>query len=132
MSIQRKGKIHKPVKFKMLIEMFYLHSTLNFWIPSVLVFQFEVYYKVDRLQTGQLLNKKEQQIDGIQIKLVVEGNAFKKVMCQIYTTCFGKTPSSAFITTISITFPMALVKYLRASVMAFIETGAWKNKRSRN
>ena len=32
--------------------MFYLNSTLNFGIPSVLVFQLEVYYKVDRLLTG--------------------------------------------------------------------------------
>ena len=34
------------------VEMFYLNSTLNFWIPPVLVFQLEVYYKVDRLLTG--------------------------------------------------------------------------------
>ena len=32
--------------------MFYLNSTLNFGIPAVLVFQLEVYYKVDRLLTG--------------------------------------------------------------------------------
>ena len=32
--------------------MFYLNSTLNFGIPPVLIFQLEVYYKVDRLQTG--------------------------------------------------------------------------------
>ena len=32
--------------------MFYLNSTLNFGIPSVLVFQLEVYYKVDRLLTA--------------------------------------------------------------------------------
>ena len=35
-----------------VIEMFYLNSTLNFGIPPVLVFQLEVYYKVDRLLTG--------------------------------------------------------------------------------
>ena len=34
------------------IEMFYLNSTFNFGIPSVLVFQLEVYYKVDRLLTA--------------------------------------------------------------------------------
>ena len=34
------------------IEMFYLNSTLNFGIPPVLVFQLDVYYKVDRLLTG--------------------------------------------------------------------------------
>ena len=43
-------------KFKQLttynIEMFYLNSTINFGIPLVLVFQLEVYYKVDRLLTG--------------------------------------------------------------------------------
>ena len=32
--------------------MFYLNSALNFEIPPVLVFQLEVYYKVDRLLTG--------------------------------------------------------------------------------
>ena len=32
--------------------MFYLKSTLNFGILVVLVFQLEVYYKVDRLLTG--------------------------------------------------------------------------------
>ena len=31
--------------------MFYLNSTLNIGIPPVLVFQHEVYYKVDRLLT---------------------------------------------------------------------------------
>ena len=35
-----------------LLEMFYLNSTLNFGIPPVLVFQWEVYYEVDRLVTG--------------------------------------------------------------------------------
>ena len=35
-----------------LIELFYLNSTLNFGIPTVLVFQLEVNYKVDRLLTG--------------------------------------------------------------------------------
>ena len=34
------------------LEMFYLNSTLNFGIPPVLIFQLEVYYKVDRLLTG--------------------------------------------------------------------------------
>ena len=37
---------------KIYLEMFYLNSTLNFGIPLVLVFQLEVYYKVDRLLTG--------------------------------------------------------------------------------
>ena len=34
------------------LEMFYLNYTLNFGIPPLLVFQLEVYYKVDRLLTG--------------------------------------------------------------------------------
>ena len=38
--------------------MFYLNSTLNFGILPVLVFQLEVYYKVDRLQTGLTAQQK--------------------------------------------------------------------------
>ena len=36
--------------------MFYLNSTLNFGIPPVLIFQLEIYYKLDRLTglTAQL------------------------------------------------------------------------------
>jgi len=34
----------------------------------VLVFQLEVYYKVDRLLTGLAAHRKEQLQDGIQIK----------------------------------------------------------------
>ena len=37
--------------------MFYLNSTLNFGIPPVLVFQLEVYYKLDRLLTAQQKGK---------------------------------------------------------------------------
>ena len=48
--------------------MFYLNSTLNFGIPPVLVYQLEVYYKVDRLLTGLPAQKKEQLFDCIQIK----------------------------------------------------------------
>ena len=48
------------------IEMFYLNSTLNFGIPPVLVFQLEVYYKVDRLLTG--LTARPKGTTGIQIK----------------------------------------------------------------
>ena len=40
------------------IEMFYLNSTLNFGIPPVLIFQLEVYYKVDRLLTGLTAQQK--------------------------------------------------------------------------
>ena len=41
------------------VEMFYLDSTLNFGIPPVvLVFQSEVYYKVDRLLTGLTAQQK--------------------------------------------------------------------------
>ena len=38
--------------------MFYLNSTLNFYIPPVFVFQLEVYYKVDRLLTGLTAQQK--------------------------------------------------------------------------
>ena len=38
--------------------MFYLNSTLNFGMPPVLVFQLEVYYKVDRLLTGLTVQQK--------------------------------------------------------------------------
>ena len=51
-----------------VLEVFYLNSTLNFGIPPVLVFQLEVYYKVDRLLTGLTAKKKEQLLDGILIK----------------------------------------------------------------
>ena len=47
----------KEVRSKQL-EMFYLNSTLNFGIPPVLVFQLEVYYKVDRLLTGLTAQQK--------------------------------------------------------------------------
>ena len=40
------------------LEMFYLNSTLNFGIPPVLVFQLEVYYKVDRFLTGLTAQQK--------------------------------------------------------------------------
>ena len=40
------------------MEMFYLNSTLNFEIPAAIVFQLEVYYMVDRLQTGPTAQQK--------------------------------------------------------------------------
>ena len=46
------------VFFNSNVEMFYLNSTLNFGIPPVLVFQLEVYYKVDRLLTGLTAQQK--------------------------------------------------------------------------
>ena len=49
------SSFNKPGK----LEMFYLHSILNFGIPPVLVFQLEVYYKVDRLLTGLTANNYE-------------------------------------------------------------------------
>ena len=66
--------------------MFYLNSTLNFGILSVLVlvFQLENYYKVDRLLTGLTAQQKEQLLDGIKIKylkailmsMMIRGNYF--------------------------------------------------------
>ena len=41
-----------------IIEMFYLNSTLNFGILPVLVFHLEVYYKLDRLLTGLTAQQK--------------------------------------------------------------------------
>ena len=41
-----------------LLEMFYLNSTLIFGIPIVFVFQLEVYYKADRLLTGLTAQQK--------------------------------------------------------------------------
>ena len=41
---------------------------LKFGIPPVLVFQIEVYYKVDRLLTALTNQKKKQLVDGIQTK----------------------------------------------------------------
>ena len=38
--------------------MFNLNSTLNFGIPPVLIFQLEVYYKVDRFLTGLTAQQK--------------------------------------------------------------------------
>ena len=38
--------------------MFYLNSTLNFGIPTVFVFQLEVYYNVDRLLNGLTAQQK--------------------------------------------------------------------------
>ena len=40
------------------VEMFYLNFTLNFGIPPVLLFQLEVYYRVDRLVTGVTVQQK--------------------------------------------------------------------------
>ena len=61
--------VDKITVYEKLIELFYLNSTLNFGLPTVLVFQLEVYYKVDRLLTGLLLNKLAQLLDGIQQNL---------------------------------------------------------------
>ena len=41
-----------------IVEMFYLNSTLNFGILPVLVFHLEVYYKVDRLINGLTAQQK--------------------------------------------------------------------------
>ena len=46
------------VVFEITLEMFYLNTTWDFGIPSVLVFQLEVYYKVDRLLTGLTAQQK--------------------------------------------------------------------------
>ena len=53
-----KEKFPKIIVLLKYIEMFYLNSTLNLGIPPILVFQLEVYYKVDRLLTGLTAKKK--------------------------------------------------------------------------
>ena len=40
------------------VEVLYLHSTLNFGIPPVLIFHLEVCYMVDRLLTGLTAQQK--------------------------------------------------------------------------
>ena len=40
------------LNYYIIIEMFYLNSSFKFGIPPVLVFQLEVYYKVDGLLTS--------------------------------------------------------------------------------
>ena len=53
-----KGKRVKGSETFYNVEMFYLNSTLNLGIPPVLVFQLEIYYKVDRLLTGPTAQQK--------------------------------------------------------------------------
>ena len=54
----KKYSIYILCTLNVKLEMFYLNSTLNFGIPPVLVFQLEVYYKVDRLLTGLTAQQK--------------------------------------------------------------------------
>ena len=61
--------------------MFSLNSTLNLGILPVL-FQLEVYYKVDRLLTGLTAQQKEQLLDGIQIK-----HLYAQINCS-FTLCY--------------------------------------------
>ena len=42
----------------LVVEMFYMNSTLNFGIPPVMVFQLEVSYEVDRLLNGLTAQQK--------------------------------------------------------------------------
>ena len=61
--------------------MFYLNSTLNFGILPVLVFQLEVYNKVDRLLTGLTFQQKgtTAQWYSNKISLVLEYALFNKM-----------------------------------------------------
>ena len=47
----------KRISSKIKVASFYYCSTLNFGIPTAFVFQLEVYYKLDRLQTGLTAQK---------------------------------------------------------------------------
>ena len=64
-NILQKEK-EKNQKFQ--IEMFYLNSTLNFGIPAILVFQLEVYFKVDRIPDWSNCSTR-RMLDGIQIQI---------------------------------------------------------------
>ena len=60
-----------------------------------MVFQLEVYYKVDRLLTGLTAHKKEQLLNGIQIKhlyqIRIKANNFEKAQAVVYN--FLERPS---------------------------------------
>ena len=58
MQVQSEKELFQIICRIKEIKMFYLNSTLNFGIPPVLVFQLEVYYKVDRLLTGLTAQQK--------------------------------------------------------------------------
>ena len=60
--------------------MFYLNSTLNFGIPPVLVFQLEVYYKVDRLLAGLTA----QQKGTTSLDSMGHSDSFIAKSCQIF------------------------------------------------
>ena len=62
------------------LEMFYLNNTLNFGIPAVLVFQQEVYYKVDRLLTGLIAQPKGTTAQWYSNKISLS-NGISKVGC---------------------------------------------------
>ena len=67
--------------------MFYLNSNLNFEIPSVLVFQLEVYYKVDRLagltaQQKGTTARRYSKTTSLNIK--VNSNPFNRCLCTVY------------------------------------------------
>ena len=53
--------------------MFYLNSSLNFGLPLALVFQLEVYYKVDRL-TGLTAQQKGTTAQWYSIKTSLQFN----------------------------------------------------------
>ena len=54
----QKRQTPKIIPLLLILEMFYLNSTLNFGMPPILVFQLEVYYKVVRLLTGLTAQQK--------------------------------------------------------------------------
>ena len=97
-----------------ILEMLYLNSTLNFGIPSVLVFQLEVYFKLDRLLTGLTAQQKgtnawwySNKTSLPQKKLVIffvvdnhcwiEGNSWSNFYLYIYheqlQLMLGRTPT---------------------------------------
>ena len=74
------------------LEMFYLNSTLNFGVPTVLVFQLEVYYMVDRLLTGLTAQQKGTTAWLYSNKTSLLSYTDKSLLIQLYilSNCYAK------------------------------------------
>ena len=70
--------------------MFYLNSTLNFGITSVLLFQLEFYYKVDRLLTGLTAQAKGRTARWYSNKTSLGPNCFKTIDQSLVREAFKK------------------------------------------
>ena len=70
--------------------MFYLNSTLNFGIPPVLVFQLEVYYKVDRLLTGLTAQQKGTTAQWYSNKTSLDPRSVETLTTLIFSNLLGQ------------------------------------------